>query len=66
MGGIGKAKGFSGSDASMIAMKINMAGYAETSANWGGMNLMVPYLVVCGVTFVSGAIVIIARNKGSS
>ena len=51
---------------SMIAMKMNMAGYAETSANWGGMNLMVPYLVVCGITFIAGVSMIIVRNKKAS
>ncbi len=48
---------------SMIAIKMNMAGYAKTSANWGGMNMMIPYLVVCGITFLAGVIVIIVRNK---
>lgn len=51
---------------SMIAMRVNMAGYAKTSANWGGMSMMVPYLVVCGVTFVAGIIVILARDKKAS
>ena len=48
---------------SMIAIKMNIAGYAKTSANWGGMNMMIPYLVVCGITFLAGVIVIIVRNK---
>jgi hypothetical protein len=48
---------------SMIAIRMNLAGYAETSANWGGMSMMVPYLVVCGITFVAGVVVIIARRK---
>ena len=51
---------------SMIAMRMNMTGYAETTANWGGMSMMVPYLIVCGITFVAGVTVIISRNKKAS
>lgn len=42
---------------SMIAIRINLAGYASTQADWGGMNLMIPYLSVCAITFVAGIIV---------
>ncbi len=48
---------------SMIAVRTNLAGYAKTSANWGGMSMMVVYLLVCAITFIAGIIVIIARNK---
>jgi uncharacterized membrane protein (GlpM family) len=51
---------------SAIAMKINTAGYVQTTADWGGMKMMVPYLIVCGVTFIAGVIVMIARNKKAS
>ncbi|MCR3922589.1 MAG: pyridoxamine 5'-phosphate oxidase family protein [Firmicutes bacterium] len=48
---------------SMIAIKMNMAGYAKTSADWGGMNMMVAYLIFCGITFIAGVSMIIVRNK---
>lgn len=51
---------------SIIAMRVNMASYAATSADWGGMSMMVPYLVVCGVTFVAGVVVILAGNRKAS
>lgn len=48
---------------SSIAMRINTSGYAQTTANWGGMNMMIPYLLVCVVTFVAGTIMIIRTKK---
>jgi len=56
MGLIPVAYGLSG-----IAMRINTAGYTETTANWGGLYMMVPYLLVCGITFVAG--VLVMRGK---
>ncbi len=58
MGLIPAAYGFS-----MIAIRMNASGYAQTTATWGGMNLMVPYLIVCGVTFVAGIMVPKVRRK---
>ncbi len=49
---------------SAIAMRFNTAGYVQTTANWGGMNMMVPYLIVCVITFIAGIIVMINRKKG--
>lgn len=48
---------------SMLAIRMNMAGYAETQADWGGMAMMVPYLLVCGITFIAGIIVMGRGNK---
>lgn len=48
---------------SSIAMRINTAGYAQTTANWGGMQMMVPYLIVSGLTFIAGVIVMKAESK---
>lgn len=48
---------------SMIAIRMNTAGYAQTTANWGGMSMMVPYLLVCGITFIGGVIVMRRGNK---
>lgn len=46
-----------------IAMKINTSGYAQTTADWGGMSMMVPYLAVCVITFAAGIIVMLrSRN----
>lgn len=58
MGLIPLAYGLSG-----IAMRINTAGYVQTTANWGGLYMMVPYLLVCGITFIAGVIVMRAGNK---
>jgi hypothetical protein len=49
---------------SSIAMKFNTSGYAQTTANWGGMSMMIPYLAVCVITFVAGIIMIIRSKKG--
>lgn len=49
---------------SSIAMRINTSGYAQTTANWGGMSMMIPYLAVCVITFVAGIIVIIRSKNG--
>ena len=48
---------------SIIAMRINMTGYGETSANWGGISLMIPYLMVAAITFIAGISVMAAGNK---
>lgn len=39
---------------SMIAIAINNASYQETTADWGGLFLMIPYLLVCAITFILG------------
>ena len=51
---------------SMIAIKMNLAGYAGTQADWGGMNMLVPYLIVAGITFVAGVIVMTVKNKNQA
>lgn len=48
---------------SMIAMRVNIAGYAATTANWGGMSLMMPYLGVCVITFITGLIVMNRKSN---
>ncbi|MCA1807734.1 MAG: hypothetical protein LC687_07795 [Actinobacteria bacterium] len=48
---------------SMIAIRTNTSGYADTTANWGGMSLMVPYLLVCSATFITGVMVMNRNNK---
>jgi hypothetical protein len=50
---------------SMIAMKINMAGYADTQADWGGIALMIPYMGVCIVSFIIGIIVMFKKSKAN-
>lgn len=49
---------------SSIAMKINTSDYTQTTANWGGMSMMVPYLAICVITFVAGILVVLRRKNG--
>lgn len=48
---------------SMIAIRANTTSYADTTASWGGMSLMVPYLLVCSATFITGVMVMNRNNK---
>ncbi len=48
---------------SIIAMRINMSAYLETTADWSGRYLMIPYLLVAGITFVAGVLVMIINKK---
>jgi hypothetical protein len=38
----------------IIGIKINSASYAPSQASWGGLTMMMVYLVVCFVTFIIG------------
>jgi uncharacterized membrane protein (GlpM family) len=48
---------------SMLAISANTSGYATTTAEWGGMALMVPYLIFSGGIFIAGATVMIRARK---
>lgn len=48
---------------SMLAVKMNLVNYTATQAEWGGMNMIVPYLIVAGITFIAGIIVMIIKSK---
>lgn len=39
---------------SMLAIGMNLSNYARTQAEWGGMNMLVPYLILAAMTFVAG------------
>lgn len=56
MGLIPIAYGFS-----MLAIRANLANYSDTQATWGGMAMLVPYLIVAAITFLSGVFVIKIR-----
>lgn len=48
---------------SMFAIRANVAGYPDTTADWGGLSLMVPYLVACAIIFIVGIIVMSRAKK---
>ena len=37
-----------------VATHFNSAGYVTTQANWGGLPMMVGYIIVCSLTFIYG------------
>lgn len=42
---------------SMIAIRLNLLNYPSTQAEWGGMNMLVPYLILATITFLTGVYV---------
>ena len=38
----------------IISLKINTADYASSQAGWGGVPMMMAYIVVCVITFLFG------------
>jgi hypothetical protein len=56
MGLIPIAYGFS-----MLAIRMNLANYAQSQAAWGGMTMLVPYLIVATITFIAGLFVMRIR-----
>jgi uncharacterized membrane protein (GlpM family) len=60
MGLIPLAYGFS-----MIAIRLNLSSYSRTQAEWGGMNMLVPYLIVATITFTFGIYVMKFRKSKS-
>ncbi len=48
---------------SMIAIRVNSSGYTETTADWDGIYMMIPYLLVSGITFIAGLLVMRAEGR---
>jgi uncharacterized membrane protein len=57
MGLIPVAYGFS-----MLAIRMNLANYAQSQAAWGGLAMLVPYLIVATMTFIAGLFVMRIRS----
>jgi len=51
---------------STIAMRFNTANYTSSSAQWGGLSMMLPYLMICTLTFLTGVIVVKKNHKKTS
>ncbi|OQY34748.1 MAG: hypothetical protein B6I38_02085 [Anaerolineaceae bacterium 4572_5.1] len=47
----------------VVGTKINSAPYAPSQADWGGMQPMMVYLVICAITFIAGVWVAQQREK---
>ena len=39
---------------SMLAIRLNLSNYARSQAEWGGMNMLVSYLILAVITFIAG------------
>lgn len=39
-----------------VGMRINSAAYAPSQADWGGIQPMMVYLTICGITFIAGIV----------
>lgn len=48
---------------SILAIRFNSSGYSETTADWGGLLLMIPYLAVCAITWLAGVIVMKRKRQ---
>ena len=46
-----------------VGIKLNTSTYAATEGGWGGLPMMMVYMVVCIVTFTTGTIISKRRNK---
>ena len=46
-----------------VGIKINSAAYAPTEGSWGGIPMMMIYMVVCIVTFTAGVMTTKMREK---
>ena len=48
---------------SIVAIRINSSGYTETTSDWGGLLLMVPYLTICAIVWIAGVVVMKREGK---
>ena len=47
----------------IVGIKINSMAYAPSQADWGGVPMMIVYLVICAITFIAGIITTRTRKK---
>ena len=46
----------------MVGIRVNTASYVTSQANWGGIPMMVGYLAICVITFITGLIITLSRK----
>jgi hypothetical protein len=46
-----------------VGIRVNSTPYAATQAAWGGIQPMMVYLVICGITFIAGNWITQSRVK---
>jgi hypothetical protein len=46
-----------------VGIRFNTASYMATQGNWGGLPMMMVYMVICSVTFLAGSIVAKRSSK---